>query len=97
MAMQESLYNINYVYLLNNNPDLAEKWYKIVEDDMNEYNKDSGKWIYQQFKVRNKTNNHLFAANRDKYFIAMFYKGVLLKHMKKYAEANECFKTIMGE
>lgn len=77
LPVLESLYNINYVYLLNNNPALADKWYKIVEDDMNEYNKDS--------------------ANRDKYFIAMFYKGVLLKHMKKYAEAVECFKTIISE
>lgn len=42
MKMQESLYNINYVYLLDKNPDLAEKWLKIVENDMIEYNKDSG-------------------------------------------------------
>lgn len=39
----------------------------------------------------------IYLANRDKYFIAMFYKGVLLKHMKKYAEAVECFKTIISE
>lgn len=36
-------------------------------------------------------------ANRDKYFVAMFYKGVLLKHMKKYAEAVALFKTIIDE
>ena len=41
--------------------------------------------------------NWFIAANRDKYFVSMFYKGVLLKHMKKYAEAIECFKTIIAE
>lgn len=82
------------MYLLNGNLDLAEKWYKIVEDEMSELNKDSGKLMRQLLR-------HLvtlfIVANRDKYFVAMFYKGVLLKHMKKYAEAVECFKTIINE
>lgn len=40
--LQESLYNINYVYLLNGNDDILEKWFKIVEDELLEYSKDSG-------------------------------------------------------
>lgn len=37
------------------------------------------------------------SAHREKYFIALFYKGVLLKHKKQYAEAIECFKSIIAE
>ena len=77
LPVLESLYNINYVYLLNGNDALLEKWFKIVEDEMNAFSKDS--------------------AQRDKYLITMFYKGVLLKHSKKYKEATECFKTIISE
>ncbi len=34
--------------------------------------------------------------NRDKYFMALFNKGVLLKHSKLYAESTKCFELIMN-
>lgn len=43
LPVMESLYNINYVYLLNGNDDMSAKWFKIVEDEMEEYKKESGK------------------------------------------------------
>ena len=45
----------------------------------------------------NKSLFFLTLAQREKYFIALFYKGVLLKHANKYKEATECFKTIINE
>lgn len=70
------MYNINYVYLLNGNDALLQKWVKIVEDEMEEYKK---------------------AGDMEKYFISMFYKGVLLKHAKQYKEATNCFQAIINE
>lgn len=77
LPVLESLYNVNYIYLLNGNKEIAQKWIQLVENEMNEYKQNS--------------------VDREKYFIVLFYKGVLLKHMEQYSEAIECFKTIMKE
>lgn len=63
--------------MLNGNEAIAQKWFDIVQNDLNVYAKDSG--------------------DREKYLTVLFYKGVILKHMKKYNEACECFNTIMNE
>ena len=49
--LQESLYNINYVYLLNGNDDILEKWFKIVEDELLEYSKDSGELSWWEKEI----------------------------------------------
>ncbi len=33
----------------------------------------------------------------DNYLTALFYKGVLYKHMGKLSEAQECFTIILNE
>jgi len=42
--------------LLAGNDALAEKWYKIVEDEMDEYSKDSGMLAINQGALRRPSN-----------------------------------------
>ncbi|KAF7490321.1 Tetratricopeptide repeat protein 39B [Sarcoptes scabiei] len=38
--VQESMYNINYIYLLTGNDAIAQKWFNLTEAELNEYAKD---------------------------------------------------------